>query len=337
MNKILRQDIDEFTVGSEFASKLRGSSILVTGATGLLGSIFVKCLRKADLGITFVLPVRNMAKAREVFEEDTEHLGIIECDLITFLNAYAGPLDYAVHFASPTNGAYMNSHPVETFELAVDSTKALLQLCRRKSVSGAVYVSSLEYYGQNFDDTPIDESFTGYVDRTSLRSSYPLGKQAAEYIVRAYAAEYGVRACTARLTQTFGAGVARDDKRVFAQFARSIISHSDIELHTEGNSSKPYCYTTDCASALLHLLILGEPGEAYNVANPDTYISIKGLADFLKDNFAPDISVVRKTSADSCYAPETRLNLSVDRLYRLGWRPRYGLKQMFGRLIESMQ
>ena len=145
-------------------------------------------------------------------------------------------------------------------------------------------MSSLEYYGQNFDDKIITEEVQGYVDNTAARSSYPLGKRAAEYLCAAYSQQYGVNVKIARLTQTFGAGVAADDNRVFAQFARSIICETDIVLHTKGDSAKPYCYTIDCVSAILYILLKGNNGEAYNVANSETYISIREMAEFLRDN-----------------------------------------------------
>ena len=85
----------------------------------------------------------------------------------------------------------------------------------------------------------------------SPRSAYPLGKRAAEFLCAAYAAQFGVNVKVARLTQTFGAGVASDDKRVFAQFARSVANSEDIVLHTTGESAKPYCYSTDSVSAIL--------------------------------------------------------------------------------------
>ena len=87
---------------------------------------------------------------------------------------------------------------------------------------------------------------------------------------------------TARLAQTFGAGVTADDNRVFAQFARNIIAGEDIVLHTTGELSRCYCYTVDAIEAILFILLKGEDGEAYNVANEDTYCSIYEMASVLQ-------------------------------------------------------
>lgn len=338
MNTVQIQDIAEFTWSFPLAGDLTGSRFLITGATGLIGSTLVRCLTALDKGIEITCPVRNAAKAEALFGADNRNIHFIECELLKYLEGLTASetFDYIVHCASPTAGSYMTEHPVETYELAIDSTKALLRYAKEANVRGMVYVSSLEYYGQNFDDRLITEDMQGYIDPADPRSSYPLGKRAAEYLCCSYAKEYGVNARIARLTQTFGAGVSADDKRVFAQFARSIVNGTDIVLHTTGEAAKPYCYTTDCISAILHILLKGERGEAYNVANEQTYISIKDMAQFLRDNFNPEVEVRVELHPEMGYAPVTKLHLSAQKLMALGWKPRYGLKEMYGKLIESM-
>ena len=338
MNHIQQEDIKEFVQNFKLQDCFAGSRFLITGATGLIGSTLVHCLLSLDRDIIITCPVRSLSKAQAIFGKDAASICLIECDLIDYLGGLT-PEDhfqYIVHCASPTAGGYMTEHPVETFELAIESTRMLLSYAQNAKIEGMVYVSSLEYYGQNDNDNEIVENFQGYVDAASPRSSYPIGKRSAEYLCTAYAIEYGVPAKIARLTQTFGAGVAPDDNRVFAQFARSVIAGTDIVLHTTGESAKPYCYTTDCISAILYILFKGQNGEAYNVANDETYISIKDLAEFLRDRFNPTINVVVESHPEMGYAPVTKLHLSAEKLKALGWEPNYDLKKMFGRLIASL-
>lgn len=338
MNQILREDINNFVFSFELSEFLNGSKILVTGATGLIGSTLVRCLLALNKGIQITCPIRNLKKAKAIYGDDVQSIRFIECDLVAYLNSLTEKDDfkYIVHCASPTVGRYMTEHPVETYMLAIDSTRAILEYARKKQTD-IVYVSSLEYYGQNFDDTLITEDMQGYVNNTDPRSSYPLGKRAAEYLCVAYAKQFDVNAKVARLTQTFGAGVSVDDNRVFAQFARSVIEGTNIVMHTKGESAKPYCYTTDCVSAILYILIRGEKGEAYNVANEETYISIKNMAVFLCARFNPQLKVGVEEHPEMGYAPVTKLNLSTEKLKSLGWSPRYGLYDMFDRLIKSFK
>lgn len=338
MNKIQQEDIRTFAESFVLSDSLAGARFMITGATGLIGSTLVHCLLALNKGIEITCPVRNIEKAKSMYEEAFDKVRFVECDLLAYLNGLCTDdcFQYIVHCASPTAGKYMTEHPVETYLLAIDSTKAILEYARKYKPKGVVYVSSLEYYGQNFDDSVITEDKLGYVDGTDPRSSYPLGKRAAEYLCATYAKEYGVNAMIARLTQTFGAGVSPDDNRVFAQFARNIIAGENIVLHTTGESAKPYCYTTDCISAILYILLKGEAGEAYNVANEGTYISIREMAEFLCSEFNPNCKVVLDLHNDMGYAPVTKLNLSADKLQALGWSPKYGLKEMFDRLINSI-
>lgn len=340
-NKILQEDIAEFSLPPEFFGRLRNSTMIVTGSTGLIGSTFIRCISALKLGVRFVLPVRNAEKARSLFVGETESMEIIETGLTDFFEKRELPCDYIIHCASPTNGKYMCAHPAETFLLPIESTRALLDYSLRQPVDnrvkGVVYLSSIEYYGRMSDSETVSEDAQGYIDRESPRSSYALGKQSAEYLGYCYAEEYGVPFRSARLTQTFGAGITADDNRVFAQFARSVIENKDIVLHTEGRSSKPYCYTTDCVSALVYILLKGEDGAAYNVATPGTYVSILELAHLFRDSFNPGIEVRTEMMKDSGYAPETFVNLNSERLLALGWKPRYGLKEMLERLINGLK
>ena len=323
----------------EFNILARGESkrFLITGGTGLIGSSMVKCLKAYSSKYRVTLPVRSKAKAQEIFGEEVEGLTIIECELDKWLASLEGEYDYIIHCASPTAGVYMVEHPASTFTTAVSTTMHLLEYCRRHSGTSMVYISSLEYYGQNYNDAEVTEDKAFAVDHHSERSSYPIGKRAAEYACYSYAKEFGVDVKVARLTQTFGPGVAKTDNRVFAQFARSVINNEDIVMHTTGESAKPYCYITDCISAILHILVKGEKGEAYNAANEETYISIRDMANFLKDNFNPNIKVIVEEHPEMGYAPQTRLNLSTEKLRQLGWKPQYDLKTMFGNLIEYIK
>lgn len=336
MNKIQEQDIRIFSSSFPLSDDIDNCSFLITGATGLIGSVFIRCLMALNKNIEITCPVRNRAKAIDIFGCEGDSLHIVECDLVDYIDKLTKRFDYIIHFASPTSSKYMIEYPVETITFIVDSTESLLQYCKRSKVKGMVYISSLEYYGQFFDDSIIKEDMQGYIDMKSLRSSYPLGKRLAEYLCLSYFHEYNVNVKIARLTQTFGAGISKDDNRVFAQFARSIINKNDIVLHTEGDSAKPYCYTIDSVSAILYILLKGKSGEAYNVANPSTYISIKNMANMLCEDFSPQNKVIIELHPEKGYAPMTKLNLSVSKLLNLGWKPQFDLKDMFERLIISL-
>lgn len=334
---IQEQDIREFVNTFRLSEQFKSSSFLITGATGLIGSSIVKCLLSLNEDIEIIIPVRSREKAYAIFGNDQQRLFICECELLSWSIPEDKSFDYIIHCASPTNGQFIVQHPVETYELAIETTRKLLNYTRNNDIKGFVYVSSIEYYGQIDIEEEITEEKQGYIDTLSVRSSYPLGKRAAEYLCYIYAQEYGVNAKVARLTQTFGAGVKMNDDRIFAQFARSIVNGTDIILNTMGESSKPYCYTTDCVSAILYIALKGEIGKAYNVANKHTYISIYNLALFVRENFNKNVNVIFDLQTKLSYAPVTKIKLSTSKLCELGWTPRLDLYEMFNRLIKHFQ
>lgn len=337
MDKVLARNINTFTATFPLKGDLRGASFLITGATGLIGSTLIRCLTALNEDVHIFAPVRNLAKAIAMYGHSHPGVDFFECDITTYDYTRLGPVDYVVHCAAPTASKFFVDSPVETIDIIFNGTKALLDYSRSCGVRGFVYLSSLEVYGTILDDSsPVTEDVQGYLDPLSVRSSYPMAKRAVENLCAAYAKEYGVHARIARLTQTTGAGIAHNDNRIIAQFARLAANGEDIVLHTKGDSARPYCYTTDSISALLYILMKGADGEAYNVANENTYISARGMADYLKANFAPSINVRVELGDDFGYAPPTKLRLSSAKLRKLGWQPQYSLKEIFENLIEDI-
>ena len=338
-NIVVKNDISFFVEHVPFLDKLRNRSFLVTGATGLIGSTLIKCLlatnEKYDANIKIVAMARNQEKAKTIFGESPVQW--IYQDMTQPLFGLGFTIDYIVHCANSTSSKFYVEHPVENINTAYLGTNIVLQFAKDNNVKSMVYLSSLECYGTVDDDKEITEDMMGFITPTDVRSSYSLGKRATECLCHCYAKEYGVPVKMARLTQTFGAGVSLEDNRVFAQFAKSIIKGEDIILHTNGESAKPYCYTIDCICALLYLLMAGENGEAYNVANSETYMSVRAFAEFIRDYFAPSIKVVIDINENMGYAPSSKLNLSTAKLEALGWKPQYNLHDIIQRMMEYFE
>lgn len=341
-NIVLNEDVRLFAEHFELWEQLRDKTFLITGATGLIGSLTIRCLqelnRRHGLGIKIIAVVRDMKKAMSVLKTGSKDVVILHMNLHN-LGLYDNlPIvDYIIHLASPTSSIYFVEHPVETLRTVIEGTTSVLEYARSFHVESMVLASSLEVYGTNETDELIREDFQGYVNPIEVRSSYNTGKRAAECLSHAYASEYGVPVKIARLTQTTGAGISPNDCRVIAEFARLTVEGRDIILHTTGEAARPYCYTMDAISAILYIMLRGHTGETYNVANEETYISVRDMAEFLKDNFNRSINVRIEKNDNMGYAPVTKLRLSSEKLRTLGWKPKYGLKEMFERLIYSMK
>lgn len=338
MNKVLQEDVTEFARNFPLREECGNSTFLITGATGLIGASLIHCLLALHENVRIVAPVRNAEKARNKFNpQELEFIRLIECDLIKFDYDSIGNVDYIIHCAAPTSSKFFVERPVDTFSSIYDVTKALLDFSNRKKTKGFIYLSSLEVYGEiNDDSVLVTENMQGYLDPLSVRSSYPMAKRATENLCSLYAAQYNVPVKIARLTQTTGAGIAKDDNRVIAQFARLAANGQDIILHTTGESARPYCYTMDSVTGILFVLLQGKSGEAYNIANEETYISAREMAEFVKNNINNMTNVKVELNDGMGYAPVSKLKLSSAKLRNLGWTPKYGLKEIFERLVEYL-
>ena len=345
-----------FDISAEYAALARdldidwtalsGRHVLVTGATGLIGSLCVRTLlernRAFDEGIVVHALVRDTGKAAAMLDGYGETDGmILEQASLSDVQSFAFPADFIIHTACPTASSFFMSHPVETFDAIAGGTKGLLDFARRSSSRSFVYVSSMEVYGMGNAEAGMDSLLTedrvGYVDPCSVRSCYSEGKRAAENICVGYHSEYEVPVKTARLAQTFGPGIPRDDMRLFAALARNAMSGRDFVMKTTGESTRMYVYTADAVAAILTLLTSGECGLSYNVANPSTYSSIRSMAAMVYERFgAGDAHVVIDVDPNAPYPPEHHLPLDVSRLEALGWRPQVGLEEMYRRLISYL-
>lgn len=344
-DSFLQEDLD-YIANSELPfDELYHSTILVTGATGLVGSQTIKALlnmnEKKNAGIKVLALVRNKEKAAKTFAGyECEALRYVYQDLETPIQVEE-KIDYIVHTASPTASKFFVEHPVETIKTAVIGTDNVLSFARDKKAKGVVYLSSMEAFGITDPSLPsVKEEDLGYIDISNVRSSYSEGKRICECLCASYAKEYEVPVKIARLAQTFGAGIPYEENRVFAQFAKSAIHKKDIVLHTKGLSVGNYCYTRDVVAAVLLLLIRGENGQAYTVANEESNITIGDMAKKVAKELANDeIKVIFDIPEDALtygYAPDVKMQLNSAKLRALGWKPEIGLMESYRRMIGSM-
>ena len=136
-----------------------------------------------------------------------------------------------------------------------------------------------------------------------------------------------------------GPGIDYNDGRVFAEFARCCIEGRDIVLHTEGKTTRNYCYTRDAALAILCVLLNGTNGEAYNVVNQETTISIRDMAEMLVKHYPEkNIKVVYEIDqVNRGYNPDVIISLNTEKLKNIGFEAKTSLLESYTRMIKSMK
>ena len=330
---------------SVFGTDLEGKTILVTGATGLVGQNIVNALLyfglKSSAAPKVLALVRNEEKAKKLFAQQKkdceDNLQFLIGDVIN-LPDITCKIDHIIHGASQTASAAFVKNPVETIETAVTGTKNLLELAKNKQVDSFVYLSSMEAYGSPTEEVPLSENAAACFDSMAVRSCYPESKRMCEALCAAYAAEYGVPAKAVRLAQTFGLGVSGEDVRVFADFARKALKGEDIVMLTKGDSCRMYLYTMDAAEAILTVLLRGQNGACYNAANKETYCSIKEMAELVSQILSDGkskVTVQLNEENMKKYPPAHKLMLDTAKLEGLGWRANYSLDEMYRRMVKG--
>lgn len=341
MNKIQMDDC--INIGNlDFINwgKLKDSTILITGSTGLIGSNLVNALaynsQKKRLNIKLILPVRNLSLAKEKFKWN--NVNVIYYELGSELKIEEN-IDYIVHLASPTNSKYFTEYPVDTMLANIEGYRAILDWAVSHPVKKIIGLSTMEVYGFPEKGHKVKEDELGSFETMNARNSYPISKMACEALCNNYFVQYKVPTVILRATQTFGPGVKYNDGRVFAQFMRCVIEKKDIVLRSAGLTERSYLYTADAVSAIIVSLLKAEPGQAYTIANSSTYCSIKDMAQMVVNEIANGQINVVFDIADNVeklgYASTLYMDLDVSKFEGLGWRPKTSLKEMFQRMISS--
>lgn len=324
-------------------AELDGKTILITGATGLIGQNIVNAL--LYYGILVKNPpkvmalVRNIEKANLIFAQQLKDCGkCLEFVMgdITERVEINQKVDYIIHGASQTVSSAFIEKPVETIDIAINGTKNMLELARQHNVKSFVYLSSMEVYGYPQKGEKVTEDKIGALSPLVVRNSYPLSKQICESLCCAYKSEHMVPVKIARLTQTFGPGVEYTDKRVFAEFARCVIEKRDIVLKTKGETERSYLYTMDAVSAILTIMLKGVGGQAYSVANEDTYCSIAEMAATVAKLGDINVMFDIQDTNNLGYANTLYMDLDTSLLKSLGWKATIGLSTMYLKMIKSL-
>lgn len=302
-------------------SKLCDCNILVTGATGLIGGCLVEVLMsRQDKDYHVYASGRNEERAKKRFADfaSDPSFHFVKYDVLEPFESDVN-YDYIIHAASNASPNFFSTKPVEVIKSNIQGLSNLMEYGLNHGMKRMLYVSSGEVYGEG-DGRVFTEDYSGYVNCTSPRSCYPSSKRAAETLCVSYAQEYGADVVIARPSHTYGPYFTESDNRVYAQFIRNILRGEDIVMKSTGSQFRSWCYVVDCASALLHILLKGEKGQAYNIADESSNITIKELAEMIAYMGGKNVVFDLPTDEEKAgYNVVAKSIFSTERIRALGW------------------
>lgn len=304
-------------------NKLSGKNILITGATGLIGGCLVDILMNRDI-IDFNLYAsgRNYARIERFFKQYLKHpsFHFIEMDVTDNMNSNI-PFHYIISCASGANPLEYSIHPVETIMTNILGVYNLMKYGLDNQLEKFIYISSGDVYGEG-DGRVFSEDYSGYVNPLILRSCYPSSKRASESLCIAYASQYGIDTSIVRPCHIYGSRFTDSDTRAYAQFIRNAVAGESIVLKSSGTHLRSWCYVVDCASAILYVTLLGNKGEAYNVADNTSVLSIRAFAELVASSVNSNVVYdVPNNLESSGFNTVTKSLFDTKKIRSLGWRP----------------
>ena len=319
--------------------KLSGTNILITGATGLIGSTLVDVLMsnpRRDYSV--YASGRNIERGQKRFEKylSLDTFRFIRYDVMTSLQSDV-QFDYIIHAASNASPNTFFKNPVEIVKANILGVSNLIEYGMGHGMKRFLYVSSGEVYGEG-DGRVMTEEYSGYVDCLNPRSCYPSSKRTAETLCVSYASEYGADVVIARPCHVYGPNFTESDNRVYAQFIRNILHEEDIVLKSKGEQVRSWCYVVDCVSALIYVLLKGASGEAYNIADPNSVLTIRQLAEMLAEIGSRKVIMdIPSDIEKSVFNPVSKSVFSVDKLERLGWKVSGNMYEKMSKTVSQVR
>lgn len=342
-NKLYKEDIDYVANIDIDWSKLENKSVMITGASGMMGSFLIDVLmaKKDNLHCMVYALGRNESKAKERFVEywDEECFSFVAGDINEGIHMNGIDVNYIIHAASNTHPVAYATDPIGTITTNIIGTHNLLEFAAAHNTERFVFASSNEIYGENRGDVEkFTEEYCGYINSNTLRAGYPESKRCGEALCQAYIRQKGIDVVVPRLTRSYGPTMLMSDTKAISQFIRKGIAGENIVLKSEGTQFYSYTYVADAVAGLLTVMLRGETGEAYNIADEKSDITLRDLAKLIADINGTEVVFELPDAVESAgFSKATKARLESAKLQRIGWSAKYSIQEGMQRTIEILK
>ena len=332
-NALYQQDLANI-ISMQGIETLHGKTFLITGATGMVGTHLIDALmRLGDVKVYAVGRDKNRAMDRLGSYYDSPLFTFIEQDVCNEFPSDIKP-HVIIPLASNTHPLAYSQFPVETMLINIKGAEHALNLAVKTGAT-ILYPSTVEVYGNAIGEDTFSEDYTGKLNLATSRSCYTESKRTAEALCQSYIAEKGAKVKIVRLSRLFGPTMLMSDSKASSQFIKKALAHEDIILKSEGNQLFSYTYITDAVRAMLHVLVYGEEGTAYNISCESCDVRLKEFASLCAQYNGKDVIFELPSETErKGFSVAQKAVLDNTRLRSIGWTPLYDMKDALWRTLD---
>tara|TARA_B100000989_G_C19533096_1_gene471530 strand:+ start:20056 stop:21114 length:1059 start_codon:yes stop_codon:yes gene_type:complete len=311
MSDILIKDLNYIYKNNNSNSFFRNKIILITGASGFLGSYFsnyfsyfihnlkVKKIILVDININKIK--NNLLKIPK------NKCQFLSCDITKKDSKLfrLKKIDIIIHAASIASPTYYRKNPLSTAEANVDGLKNILNFSIKKKISRILYFSSSEIYGNpDNKNIPTKELYNGNVSSIGPRACYDESKRYGETLCYIYNQIYNLPIRIVRPFNNYGPFLSRYDKRLPSDLLNTFLKNKDIILFSDGKPKRTFCYVSDAICGYLKV-IKHNKFDVFNIGNNDQEISVlkftKIFKSIAKDNINYSGRIIFRKNKDKKY------------------------------------
>ena len=309
--------------------------ILVTGGTGFIGSHLCKKLLEMGnyvicLDNNFTGSIENIKDLIKKSNEGEFNFEFIRHDITQPILL---EVDEIYHLACPASPKAYQYNSIKTIKTNILGTINALGIAKRTK-SKILLTSTSEIYGDP-KISPQDEEYWGNVNPIGIRSCYDEGKRVAETLMIEYNRNHNVDIRIARIFNTYGPKMNKDDGRVVSNFINQIINDKDISIYGDGSQTRSFCYVDDMVDALIKLMNSDRYQGPINLGNPHE-ITIKNLSEIIKDKIKYSSSkiVYKNLPKDDPTKRKPDIKKAIE---LLNWKPEIDLDEGLNETIKYFE